>query len=103
MPRGSRWRMAKPCADCPFNKKGPGLRLRRTLARGRWKEITDGLKAGAYFMCHKTTAETGNGTNLLCAGSIAYQEERGTSSNYQRVCESLEYFRKKRKSPATTR
>ncbi len=99
MPRGNQWRVKKPCADCPFNTKGPGLHLRRSLGPGRWKEITGSLKEGAYFMCHKTTGETGNGTNLLCAGSIAYQAKRNTSSNYQRVCEALDYHRTRRATP----
>lgn len=89
----SKWKMEKPCADCPFNRSGPGLHLRRTLARGRWAEILRALRSDGHFMCHKTTTETGNGTNLLCAGSIAWQDARRLPSQYRRICERLEYMR----------
>ena len=89
------WRMAEPCLDCPFNKSGPGLHLRRTLARGRWAEITGDLLRGQHFTCHKTTEETGNGTNLMCAGAIRFQERRGVSSNLQRVMERCDYIFKR--------
>jgi len=87
------------CADCPFAKKGPGAHLRRTLRPARWREITSGLLRGEYFMCHKTTDETGDGSKKLCAGAIEWQAARGVSSNYQRVCERLDYFAARRKVP----
>lgn len=102
MPRGDRWRMEKPCADCPFNSKGPGLRLRRSLRPGRFAEITEGLRRGGHFECHKTTRSTGDGSRLVCAGSIAWQAKRGIVSQYQRVCESLAYFSKRRKKTTTS-
>lgn len=92
----SEWRMPEKCANCPFAESGDGLRLRKALAKGRWQSIIAGLMRGEYFMCHKTTTETGNGTKLLCAGAIEFQEENGCTSNYQRVCENLEYFAKRR-------
>lgn len=90
------WRMPAQCADCPFAKSGAGLHLRKSLAKGRWQEITSELLDGSYFMCHKTTEETGNNTNKLCAGALEFQEQNNVSSNYQRVCESLDYFKEKR-------
>lgn len=93
-----KWRMAAPCENCPFNTSGKGLSLRKSLARGRWSEITRGLLRGEYFTCHKTTEETGDGSELMCAGAIAYQEKHGVSSNYQRVCERLGYIREQRNS-----
>lgn len=96
------WRMPEPCRDCPFNKSGPGLRLRRSLASGRMAEIKRGLRRGDYFTCHKTTVETGNGSRLLCAGALAYQEAQGVSSNYQRVCERIEWIQEHR-APAPPR
>jgi hypothetical protein len=89
----SRWRVARKCADCPFAKKGAGLKLRRSLRPGRFAEILRGLRREGYFICHKTTRQTGNGTNLVCAGSIEWQEKRGLTSQYQRICERLAAFR----------
>ncbi len=89
------WRMAKSCENCPFNKSGKGLHLRKSLARGRWREILLSLRMGERFVCHKTSDETGDGSNLVCAGSLDWQEKAGVSSNFQRVMERLDYFRKK--------
>jgi hypothetical protein len=85
-----RWRMVDQCVDCPFADSGDGLQLRRSLQAGRWREILADLRRGGHFTCHKTTAATGNGSNLMCAGAIAWQEARGYSSNYQRICERLD-------------
>lgn len=93
-PGTDNWRMARPCVDCPFNETGKGLALRRSLRAGRWREILTGLRRGEHFMCHKTTRETGDGSNRTCAGSIAWQEARGLTSQYQRVCERLAAWRK---------
>lgn len=84
------WRMQKPCDNCPFNSSGAGLHLRKSLQRGRFDKIKRWLLRGEYFYCHKTTDETGDGSNLVCAGAIAYQDKHGTSSNYVQVCERLD-------------
>jgi len=81
------WRMAEKCADCPFASSGKGLRLRRTLRRTRWMSILDALRDGNFFPCHKTTRETGDGSNLVCAGAIEWQNTHGCSSAYVRLCE----------------
>ena len=94
---GSNWKMPAPCANCPFTETFEGRHLRRSLGRERWQEITDALKHDNHFMCHKTTPHTGDGSNLVCAGALAWQEKRGLSSNYQRVMERLEYFAKANK------
>jgi hypothetical protein len=86
------WRTAKMCADCPFASRGPGLRLRKSLARGRWKEICDSLMRQEHFHCHKTTDETGDGSKLICAGSIEWQDRHGTSANLVRIMERIDYF-----------
>lgn len=70
-----KWRVDKKCSNCPFASSGAGLYLRKTLARGRWREILNALRMDGHFRCHKTTDETGNGTNLLCAGSLEWQEK----------------------------
>jgi hypothetical protein len=97
MATSSRWRMEAKCSDCPFASRGPGLRLRRSLKPGRWAEITGGLLNGQHFTCHKTTHETGDGTELMCAGSIEWCDRRGISTNLQRIMERLDYMFKKRR------
>lgn len=94
------WKMAAPCADCPFSASKAGKHLRRTLGRARVREIETALRSDQHFVCHKTSDETGNGTNLICAGALAWQEERGLSSNLQRVMERLEWFAQQRKAKA---
>lgn len=89
------WRMKAPCEDCPFNKSGPGLHLRKSLRAGRWREILAGLVRGEHFTCHKTTEDTGDGSELMCAGAIQWQDKHGVSSNLQRVCERLDWLRSK--------
>lgn len=82
----TRWRMDTLCNDCPFATSGPGLALRKSLRRGRFAEIKRDLAGGQlHFLCHKTTDETGDGSNRICAGAIEYQRRLGTSSNLERV------------------
>lgn len=90
-----RWRMNKPCENCPFNKTSPGAELRRSMRGKRWNGILHGLRNNMHFTCHKTTRQTGNGTNLICAGAIQWQEKRGLSSNLARIMERVEYLAKK--------
>lgn len=88
------WRMAAKCADCPFQVAGKGRALRRSLRPGRWREILACLRRDDHFICHKTTRDTGNGKQLVCAGSIEWQDARGLSSQYRRVCERIAAWRK---------
>jgi len=69
------WRTEKMCCDCPFAKSGPGLHLRKSLHPRRWREILFCLRMDGHFHCHKTTDETGDGSELLCAGSLEWQEK----------------------------
>ena len=87
MSRGSTWRMAAMCDNCPFAESGAGLHLRKSLGPGRWREITSGLRHDHSFNCHKTTAETGDGSELMCAGSIEWMNARGVSTNLLRQME----------------
>jgi hypothetical protein len=89
----SHWRMKTKCADCPFSRSGPGAFLRRTLRPGRWRSILRDLRAGKFFMCHKTTEETGDGSKRVCAGAIEYQEKNDIACQYTQICERLEHFR----------
>jgi len=67
------------------------------LSRGRWREILKALQRGEHFICHKTTHETGDGSNLICAGSIEWQEKRGIVSNLKQIMERLDWFAAKRR------
>ena len=86
------WRVKQPCGDCPFTNSPAGVHLRRTLGPSRWHKITDGLRRGEWFICHETTEETGDGSNLTCAGAIAWQSRRGLSSQYVRLMQRVEWF-----------
>ena len=94
--------MEKPCENCPFNSSGPGLHLRKSLRPARWREITSGLLRGENFTCHKTTHETGDGSELMCAGAITYQGKRGVSSNLQRVMGRIDHMSKRGLAARTT-
>lgn len=85
-----KWKVEEMCNNCPFMEEGDGRTLRDSLARGRWDSIITGLLRGDRFECHKTTRETGNGTNLYCAGALAFQHARGIVTSYMKVCERLE-------------
>jgi len=87
------WRVKRMCVDCPFQTKGPGLHLRKSLRRGRWTSILHGLMHQDHFTCHETTEETGNGSNLVCAGSIEWQDKHGVSAQYVRICERLAHLK----------
>ena len=89
------WRMDRLCADCPFAKSGAGLHLRNSLRRSRWIEILFGLRNQEHFFCHKTTEEVGNGSNLVCAGAIEWQNKHHVSSQYVRICERLDNIKLK--------
>lgn len=100
MPNGKNWRVTKPCADCPFSTSAAGTHLRKSLGRGRMAEIQKSLRSNEHFLCHKTTDETGNGSNLVCAGSIEWQEKQGVSANYVRICERLDWMHANREKTA---
>lgn len=108
-----KYRLDKPCSNCPFNRSGPGLRLRRGLMPGRFAEILRGLKRGDHFICHKTSSEDidyEKGTcvaemlaygGLLCAGAIEWQAKRGIVSQALEICQRL--FDKEKKNESTSR
>ena len=85
-----KWRMLVKCEDCPFHTKGPGLHLRKTLGVNRWKGILQALKDGNYFPCHQTTSASGRRDNLVCAGSLEYQDKNNYSSAYVRICRYID-------------
>lgn len=90
------WRMDKMCDNCPFAKKGPGAELRKSLGRKRMNEIRKSLEHSC-FTCHKTSSETGNGTDLICAGALQYQEERNLRPQYKQIMERLCLLQESRK------
>jgi hypothetical protein len=85
------WRMEKMCDNCPFARSGPSAYLKKTLRSGRWREILATLRKDGHFICHKTTRETGNGSNLMCAGAIEWQEAHGCVGQLQRIMERVEH------------
>ena len=80
---------AASCADCPFNETGPGRHLRNTLRPGRFDSILADLREGKVFLCHKTTPETGDGSEKVCAGALAYQRRNGCVPDGVQVAERL--------------
>lgn len=92
-----KWRVAKPCNDCPFNKDGPGLAMRRSLRAGRWRSILASLRGGHHFFCHKTY--TGGDEDdeerdfkraRICAGSIAWEDAHGIESQARQIFQRLD-------------
>lgn len=69
---------------------GKGKHLWDSLADGRREDILGDLSNGKHFICHKTTTDTGDDTNLVCAGSLEWQKENGyLESFYVRMCRAL--------------
>jgi hypothetical protein len=85
------------CDNCPFANDGKGRFLRSTLRPGRWREILASLRRGEHFHCHQTTEETGNGSKLVCAGSIEWQNSRGIVSEIQKIGERLAWWAERNK------
>jgi len=82
------WKLESMCDNCPFATSGEGRHLRRSLGKGRWKEILDSLHHSC-FPCHKTSTETGNGRNIVCAGSYEYQVKHNLWPQYRQIMERL--------------
>lgn len=59
--------LKKPCANCPFRKKG-AIELRPGRVKGIIKTLQHDLN---YFQCHKTTHGAAR-EESMCMGSIAY-------------------------------
>ena len=88
------WKLESMCDDCPFATSGKGLYLRKSLGKGRWKEILDSLHHSC-FPCHKTSTETGNGKNIVCAGAYAYQVKHDLWPQYRQVMERITEMKKR--------
>lgn len=96
-----KWKVEKMCGNCPFAKEGEGAHLRESLGE-QWPRIIKSLEYSC-FPCHKTTEATGNSTNLICAGALQYQEERGLSPQYKQVMERLSAMEKRKEQKDGTR
>ena len=92
-----RWKVERMCDDCPFMEHGAGLQLRKSLGKGRWREILRSLLKGKTFECHKTTKATGNDSNLYCAGALDYQKAYSIDTPYMQLCRALEGSRENKK------
>lgn len=109
------WRMKEPCAGCPFSDTEAGKRQWKVLTPAFKRQLRRDLlgrggQEPTHFFCHKTAKhddETGEFTpttaNLVCAGALAFQDKHGVSSNYVRVCETLDYYAAKRAERAGAR
>jgi hypothetical protein len=93
------WRMPEPCDNCPFSQSKAGKFLRSTLRPSFVRETEENLLRGGHFLCHKTTRaagwdEDGNysivGPELVCAGAIEWQAERGITADLVQIMERLE-------------
>lgn len=80
---------AEMCRDCPFHTSGPGKHLADSLAKGRLESIKVGLLDGDVFHCHKTTHETGDGTEKICRGALQFQIEHGAVPQAVQIGERL--------------
>ena len=77
------------CRNCPFHKTGPGKHLADSLAPGRMESIKAGLLDGETFNCHKTTRETGDGTEKICRGALQFQIDHGSVPQAVQIGERL--------------
>lgn len=98
-----KWRMNEMCDNCPFDTSGNGHHLSHSLGAARMREIRQSLLNGALFPCHKTSLETGNGTDLHCAGAFAFQTAHGIETDYMRMCQSMEKVVQETKETIFTR
>jgi hypothetical protein len=88
----NRTRIQTQCENCPFADSDKALTFRRTVGPTRWASILKKLQEGGHFACHKTTKHDENGhviesAQLLCAGSIEWQEKNGASATEEKLYE----------------
>lgn len=88
----------KSCENCPFNETGPGRHLRDSLAPGRFDSIKEDLANDKTFNCHKTTKLTGDGTEKICAGALAWQRQNGCVPQAVQIGERLAALQEGRKA-----
>jgi hypothetical protein len=82
--------LARPCADCPFRRKG-GIPLCRERLVEIDKAVAPADGQGGSFACHQTTGVKGNApkTQSHCAGALVYAENLGRSTQYVRTITRL--------------
>jgi hypothetical protein len=51
----------------------------------RWLGIYSALLRGDHFLCHKTTPDCGDGSNLVCAGSLEWQHRRKITPGIEQI------------------
>lgn len=67
-----------PCASCPFGR-GP-----ESVRHLRGDRLQDIVQAGG-FTCHKTTEETGDGSERECAGFMIYKMANDGPTQMMRI------------------
>lgn len=103
------YKLKEMCDNCPFAEDGPGRVLRDSLGPGRFKEITQGLKRGEHFFCHKTVNYSDDGEEYgesyrakggekICAGAIEWQAKRGIVADAIQIMDRLAMIKEKQKS-----
>lgn len=82
--------LKKPCADCPFRRKG-GVRLSAKRIEQIVGCVAPEDGQGGRFPCHKTTGVAGgkDRSNRSCAGGIIFGYKQGVSSQMTRIEERL--------------
>jgi hypothetical protein len=82
--------MTKPCPECPFLRGERAVRL--TL--GRIQEIAGNMlsSSGGEFHCHKTSRQTGDGSQRHCAGALIFAEKNGNATQMMRIAERLGFY-----------
>jgi hypothetical protein len=80
--------MKRPCADCPFLRKG-GI----PLTSGRIEEISETVlgNPGGTFACHQTTGVKGGPKKVEahCAGALIFMEKNEASTQMLRIASRL--------------
>lgn len=90
--------LKQPCQDCPFRKD---VDMLGSLRPGRMKEITDNLKTGGTFPCHKTidyNKERIDGkmdlkNEKFCAGAMGYVYNQGIGHPMLRLAEFYDFLK----------
>lgn len=87
---GNGFERVTPCGHCPFrNDRDPYLTLDRA------EEISDSLRMGAEFPCHKTIEHDEDGEGIrskdsqFCAGALIILEKGKEPNQMMRVGERL--------------
>lgn len=80
-----KFRMTKPCKDCPFRV---GSSTHATLVEGRIEGIVEDLRNNHSFTCHKTL-EKPSMEQEHCAGALIFLEREDRPNQIMRIAERI--------------